>query len=178
MNLQQTRYIHMKPIACLLASLLFFQFCKESEIEDPPYTDFSIYLTTDTLARKGIILDEVVIDKPLVEYDDILAYDSANHILYLSISTDTIFHYTKKYDGRGFVAVLNKKVKVYCGAIWSPTHSSTNPNIVITLPLDNLNNNYRLQVLDNYHDPALHAGYAQINDKRVIDLFKRDNKLR
>jgi len=158
--------------------MLLFQSCKENVFEETSYTDFSIYLTKDTLVRTGLNLNEVIKDKPLIDYDDIIAYDATRHIIYLKFQADTLFHYSKKYDGRGFVALLNHNIKVYCGVLWSPIHSSTNPNIVITLPMDNLPNSYRLEVLDNYHDSTLNSGYALINDKRIIDLFKKDGKLR
>lgn len=154
-----------------------FQSCSKSDSQDTLYSDFSIYLTKDSLVKTGLDLDQVVIDRLLINYDDIVSYDSSQHILELNYKTDTLI-YNNRLDGRGFVAVINSDIKVYCGVIWSPIHSSTNPNITITLPMDNSANDSRLEILENYHDASINQGYAKINDKRIIDLFKKDKKLK
>lgn len=168
----------MKNVILLIISLLIFQSCTEKNNNEMLYTDFSIYLTNDSLVRDGLKLDKVISDKVLIKYEDIIFYDSSLHIFELRFKTDTLFQFSKNYDGRGFVAVLNNTIKVYCGVLWSPLHSSTNPNITITLPMNNTSNNYQLEVLENYHDTTFTRGYAQINDSRVIALLKSDKKLK
>jgi hypothetical protein len=128
------------------------------------------------LVKSGLDINKVIKDKLLIRYEDIVSYDTLSHILLLKYKTDTLFN--NQYDGRGFVAVLNNDINVYCGVLWSPIHSSTNPNITITSPIDNIANNCRLEILDNYHDSTFNRGYTKINDKRIIELFKKDKKVK
>ena len=91
------------------------------------YSDFSIYLTTDSLVNTDLVLNNLVMEtKPFIKYSDIVSYDSAKHILELNYRVDTIFKYNYRLDERGFVAVLNKNTKIYCGTFWSPVHSDIN----------------------------------------------------
>ena len=167
----------MKTLFFIGISLIIFQSCSKSDNQDTLYSDFSIYLTKDSIVKSGLDINKVVIDRLLIKYDDIVSYDSLQHILELNYKTDTLI-YNNRLDGRGFVAVLNNDIKIYCGVIWSPIHSNTNPNVTITLPMDNIANDSRLEILENYHDNSINRGYAKINDKRIIDLFKKDKKLK
>ena len=166
----------MKTLTLIAISLILFQAC-QSESQDTPYTDFSIYLTKDSMVKSVLDINSVVIDSLLFKYEDMVSYDSLKHRLELKSRTDTLF-YNHGLDGRGFIAVLDGDIKVYCGIFFSPVHSSTNPNITITLPMDNATTNHSLEILENYHDSSVNKGYAKINDKRIIDLFKKDNKLK
>ena len=168
---------NMKTLFFIGISLVLFQACRKSDSQDTLYSDFSIYLTKDSIVKTGLDLNKVIIDKPLIKYADIVSYDSSKHILELSYKTDTLI-LNKRLDGCGFVAVLNSDIKVYCGIILSPIHSNTNPNITLTLPLDNIVNDRRFEILDNYHDSSLNRGNIKINDKRIIELFRKDKKLK
>jgi len=161
--------------------LIFILICwgctKEKSDNLTQFTELSFYFTTDTSVRTVLDIDNIQIEgDPFIPYSEIVSYDSARHILELDHRIDTLFDYTGNYDGRGFVAMLDT-TKIYCGALYSPIHSSTNPNIVITLPCDEISGDHCLQILEGYPNEDYYAGHSDVNDPRIIELLKRDHKL-
>ena len=165
----------MKPFNYL--PLLFFV-CLACNKESSEFTGLNFYLTADTLVTTLLNTDEVQpVNEPFIRYDEIVSYDTANHIFWLNKPVSEFFSYGTGYDGKGFVAMLNT-TKIYCGVFWSPIHSAINPNIIITMPLiENANENC-LQIQDGYPGDSFYTGHDDINDSRIIAVLIRDHKLR
>jgi hypothetical protein len=174
----------MKTLSLFLHCILYLVFlaslsnCKKSDPQKSTYSNFSIYLSGDSIVSEPLLLDQVNAKELFIAYENIVSYDMENHVLELSYPLDSLFHYPNSIDGKGFVAVLDHKEKIYCGIFWSLLHSSTNPNICITEVLDDKNGINKLEIQENYHDSSYTSGYTQINDNRIIELFKKDGKLK
>jgi hypothetical protein len=170
----------MKISIAIVIIILFISGCKKSDDNRAiTYTDYSIYLTTDSLVNTNLTLNDLVIEKtPFIKYSDIKCYDSVNHILELNRRINTIFNYNSGLDGRGFVAILNNEVKVFCGVLWSPIHSISNQNIMLTLPMDDKSSDSCLIFIEGYPNTNYDKGYSIVNDKRIIELFKKDKKIK
>jgi hypothetical protein len=168
----------MKTISSIIISLLFLGSCSKENDENFIDNEFGIYLSEDTIIYGNINISTMEIKKePFIKYDDIVWYDSSEHIMKLSISVDSIFNYGNSMDFRGFVACLDT-ITLFCGIFYSPIHSNPNPNIVITLPCDNLSVSNRLKIYEGYPNSDYYKGYKSVNDIRFIDLLKRGHKLR
>ncbi len=170
----------MKAIRFIGMFLALIYGCRQAD-ENKLTTDldFSIYLTTDSLVNTDLVLNNLVMEtKPFIKYGDIISYDSAKHILELNYKVDTIFKYNYRLDRRGFVAVMNNTTKIYCGTFWSPAHSDINSNIAITLPIDGISNDSCLKIIAGHPNTSYNKGYSIVNDKRIIELFKKDRKIK
>ncbi|HMW40378.1 MAG: hypothetical protein K1X68_00700 [Saprospiraceae bacterium] len=167
------------PYLSLFAILLLYTTCKEDDTVVTEYKDFSIYLTFDSLPHAPLDISKSVLQKKLIKYQDIKSYDSANTTLELRYRADSLFNWPSGNDNRGFVAVANDSIRIYGGYLWSPLHSSTNDNIVLTLPLESNASPYHLRVQNGYpfasNDPA-HRSI--INAPQLMELFRKDGKLR
>lgn len=165
----------MKPILFTL-SLLFLMSCMK-EINSSGFDELSFYLTTDTIVRN--MLDPLSVEpesEPFITYNDIVSYDSSNQVMRLKRSFNSLFSPDNGFDGRGFVAMLDTTI-IYCGVIYSPVHSSTNPNIVITCPLTDESCEVNLRITEGYPTEGYYTGIARVNDPRIIRVLKRDHKL-
>jgi hypothetical protein len=152
--------------------------CSKGTDEKLTGKGFNIYLSEDTIINGSIDISTMEIEKePFIAYDDIEWYDSSEYIFKMSISVDSIFNYGKSMDYRGFVACLDT-IKLFYGIFYSPIHSNPNPNIVISLPCDNLSECNRLKFYEGYPNSDYYKSYLSVNDKRFIDLLKKDNKLK
>lgn len=167
------------PYLTLLAALLLYTTCKDDDSVVTAYNDFSIWLTMDSLPHATFDISKSVLQKKLIQYQDIKSYDSANTTLELRYRADSLFTWSTGYDNSGFVAVANDSIRIYGGFLWSPLHSSTNDNIVLTLPLESNASPYQLRVQKGYpfasNDPAYRS---VINSPRLMELFRKDGKLR
>jgi hypothetical protein len=168
----------MKKIFILLVLYTILPGCETGTKDvSSGFTELSFHFTTDTLTRELLNIDVVeVLAEAFISYSDIVSYNVTTHIFRLNHPIDSLFDYTKNYDGRGFVAMLDT-TKIYCGVVFSPYHSSINPNIVITLPLDGVSDENCLEIRCGYPEESYYTGIDEINDERIVDLLKRDNKL-
>ena len=168
----------MKTIITIISFFLLLVSCSKETDEDFIGKKFGIYLSKDNIIHGDIDISTMEIeDEPFVVYDDIVWYDSSEHIMRLSISVDSIFNYGNSMDYRGFIACLDT-VKLFCGIFYSPIHSMPNPNIVITLPCDNIPVSNRLKFYEGYPNSDYYNGFKSVNDIRFIDLLERGHKLR
>ncbi|MFN8280303.1 MAG: hypothetical protein U0V49_08480 [Saprospiraceae bacterium] len=167
------------PYRSLLVALLLCMSCKDDDTLVTGYKDFSIYLTFDSLPHAPLDISKSVLQKKLIKYQDIKSYDSANTTLELRVRADSLFNWSSGYDNRGFVAVADDSVRIYGGYLWSPLHSSTNDNIVLTLPLESNASPYQLRVQKGYPFASnTPAHRTVINAPGIIELFRKDGKLR
>jgi len=168
----------MKTIISIILILLFIGGCSKETDEGSIGKEFGIYLSEDTIIYGDIDISAIKIEKEaFITYDDIVWYDSSEHIIKLSISVDSIFYYGNSMDFRGFIACLDT-VKLFYGIFYSPVHSMPNSNIVITLPCDNISVSNRLKIYEGYPNSDYYKGIKSVNDIRFIDLLKRGHKLR
>lgn len=168
----------MKTIYSIILILLFIGGCSREMNENLIGNEFGIYISKDTIIHGNIDISSMEIEKePFITYDDIVWYDSSEHVMKLSISVDSIFNYGNSMDYRGFIACLDT-VKLFYGIFYSPIHSMPNSNIVITLPCDNIQVSNRLQIIEGYPNSDYYRGFKSVNDIGFIDLLERGHKLR
>jgi hypothetical protein len=168
----------MKPFILFVFSPLLLVCCNIDNEEGYNGNNFGIYLSKDSVIRTDINISTLEVEnEPFIEYDDIIWYDSSEHIMRVSISIDSIFTYKDNMDYRGFIAYLDT-VKLFYGIFYSPIHSVGNPNIVITLPCDNIPISNRLKIYEGYPNSDYYKSYKSVNEPRFIKMLKIGNKLR
>ncbi|MGD9993289.1 MAG: hypothetical protein AB7S69_08315 [Salinivirgaceae bacterium] len=111
---------------------------------------------------------------PVLRYNHLLKYDTANHKLTLAVSHDSLKIGVATVYGRMFVLTIDKE-PVYCGFYWPLISSIPCPWVFIVEPyyeLDGLADNEIMIRFNSQHysDPRL--------DSRLLERLKKDNKLR
>jgi hypothetical protein len=116
----------------------------------------------------------LLLDTPILRYNDLKKYDTLTHKLTLGISHDSLKIGDASVYGRMFVVTIDQE-PIYCGFKW-PVISSIPCNwVYIEEPyedLDNLNNNEIVISFssEQYIDPRL--------DRRIVDRLKQDGKIK
>lgn len=130
-----------------------------------------------TLENSNKIIEQSVVTEsvPLVYYSDFLSYDSAEFAFELSSrATEAIKKLDHSVHGIPF-AIKAYNNLVYTGYFW-PGYSSASCDWITMDPMSIGN---KIYVRLGY--PGLSQGQTiedKRNDKRIIQLFKEDNKLR
>ncbi len=124
-------------------------------------------------------IDETTIKtqaSPLIHYSDFISYDSTNYTFVLSDKAkNTIYNMEHSVFGAAF-AVKANGVLIYSGYFW-PSLSSAICDWIVIDPLMTSSGN-KITVRLGY--PGTIEGQAipdNRNDRRIIEIFKNDNKL-
>jgi hypothetical protein len=154
--------------------------CSKENDKNPVDGVVDIYLlkTFERISSSYAIIDSTVIteDKPFIKYSDLLSYDPKDHVFSISLEIhDSIENIHFPTIGTAFAVKVSNKI-IYTGYFW-PSYSSAGCNWVVIDPI----------MIDYYGGLKVELGYPgriegqQIpdnrNDKKIIDIFKRDGKL-
>ena len=170
-----------KLILTVLISLLIMSCEKDGNKSFAIGEGFEIYFT-ETYYIHNLEMDYgtvdfdtiLLLDTPILRYNDLKKYDTLTHKLTLGISHDSLKIGDASVYGRMFVVTIDQE-PIYCGFKW-PVISSIPCNwVYIEEPyedLDNLNNNEIVISFssEQYIDPRL--------DRRIVDRLKQDGKIK
>jgi hypothetical protein len=163
----------------ILLTMLLSVSCRNNtpEITSPTGDTVDIYLLDSYQKKDYLKIDESTIvlkSTPLVAYADIVSYDSTNHVLKVTDIGKNAITSLQQSGIRMAFAVKARGSVIYTGYFWSSIMSSscdwTVMNI-LELPTKN-----QMNVSLEYPDPFANVADRR-NDKRIIDVFKGDNKL-
>ncbi len=157
--------------------LLSFNSCKKSN-EIKPSGQIDFYLL-ESYNSNNFQIDESSIklqNVPLINYSDIIWYDSTNHSFKITNDAKTkIKNLNHSTHGIAF-AVLADNNLVYSG-YFLPSYSSQSCNWIVIDPIE----------VDIYSEMKVKIGYPGLmqdvtipdkrNDKQIINILARDNKL-
>ncbi len=173
----------MKKLNFVLLALLFVlsTACENNLSQSDSDARVELYLIeTYTKHEKSIQLDEksvVTKQQPLIAYNDIISYNSKEYEFELSKKAiETIKNLQTPINGLPFAIKANNEI-VYTGYFWLSVSSAICDCIVID-PMMYYSEN-KLQVKLGY--PSLFEGMViddKRNDSRIIDILKKDRKLK
>jgi hypothetical protein len=164
----------------MLLSTLFVVSCRENtpDIVATSTGDVVEIFLLDTYEKTNYLkINESTItlkSTPLVAYADIVSYDSTNHVLKLTDNGKNAITSLAQSGIRMAFAVKARGAVIYTGYFWSSIMSSSCDWMVmdiLELPTKN-----QMVVGVEYPNPS-NNGTDRRNDKRIIDVFKGDNKL-
>lgn len=166
-------------ILVLLVALVLNS-CSKSDPNEATDGDVEIYLVksfNESDDNDFIDISTVVLEKdPLLDYSDLLSYNSKDYTFKIEDSKKDLF----KIDGstihfKAFAVLANDEV-IYTGFFW-PSYSSQGINWVVIDPLT-AEMQGELIVSLGYPGMLANEDIPDLrNDSRIISIFKRDNKL-
>jgi hypothetical protein len=116
-------------------------------------------------------------EEPLIGYSDIKSYNSKEHIFKISDAAATVVEdQVHSVSGLAFAVVANDEV-IYTGYFW-PSYSSASYQWIVIDPLMIFGDN-ELKVALGY--PGLMDGAYipdERNNEKILDIFRRDGKLK
>ncbi len=132
----------------------------------------SYYLSSRINENKAVLEKE-----PLIDYRDIISYDSRNHTFKISSYAQNTF----KSRGQtiytsAFALVANREI-IYTGYFWPSFFSST----CDWLTIDPIHAEYSGELAVQLGYPGLIDGWDipdRRNDQRILSILRRDQKLR
>jgi hypothetical protein len=138
-----------------------------------------IYLLTDyqskNLSKEIIPGSEKLSKNPIIYYHDIIFYDSTNHYFQIEPSkAEEFYHINWTTQGTAFSLTVNKVI-IYSG-YFMPGYSSSSADWFIIDPFSVDSKIYTRLGYPGELDRLVNIDPR--NDHRIIDLLKRDNKLR
>lgn len=173
----------MKNLQLLLVVLMVELFSGCEKTQSIPGSNGKVELfmieTFSTIKNSAQIDVNSVVTKqsPLISYQDFLSYDSVQHEFSLSNKAlDAINGLKHSVHGLPFAIKVNDTL-VYTGYFW-PSYSSASCDWVVIDPFL-ANANKKATVRLGY--PGLIQGQTiedKRNDKRILRIFKQDNKLK
>jgi hypothetical protein len=164
------------------ALFLIINACEKTSNITPPGKDVEIYVleSCETVGETSEIVSSSAIigNEPLIRYDQILYYNSKTFIFKVDDSAISSLNQDGglKFHFKAFAITVDKKI-IYTGYFW-PGYSSSIVKWFVIDPLG-ISNENELQVEMAYPTNNFAGNYADLrNDKRIIDVLKRDGKLR
>lgn len=141
----------------------------------------AFYLVADFKFQPGMGIDLEYItleSEPFISNDEIVAYDSAAHVFELNKYVDPFFMGSDNIDGKVFVVMVDNDT-LYAGVVWSPVHSMSLSNIVLTQPFmyEYLQGTF-VELAEAYPSESFATGPVNLNDERLIDRLAADGKLK
>jgi len=115
---------------------------------------------------------------PLIKYQDIIWYDRSDYTFKFSASAANLLHDENQntLHGQAFAVVADGKM-VYTGYFWA-AYSSLSCEWLTIDPL-NYGDKNEFKARLAYPGPSFASGIPdRRNDERIIQIFKRDNKLK
>jgi hypothetical protein len=165
----------------MICSLLFLiTSCDKNDNSKPIEGDVALFLlnTYETSVGSCQIIDSTAITKeiPLIAYSDFISYNPDNYLFRITEKTKGILDTIEfPVTGTAFAIKANNQT-IYTGYFW-PVYSSVGCNWITIDPI----------MIDFRNGLKVELGYpGQIegqeisdkrNDKRILDIFKRDGKL-
>jgi hypothetical protein len=170
-----------KLIMSIVLSLFIISCKKNDEMRFEIGEGFEIYLTIKPFSHNlsmdysKVDFDTILLyDTPILQYNDLINYDTIAHKLTLGINHDSLRIGDSGVYGRMFVVTIDKN-PIYCGFKW-PIISSVPCNwVFIEEPYRELDNLKDHEIVisfssEEYPDPR--------NDKRIINRLLQDGKIR
>lgn len=142
--------------------------------------EFYLLKSYETQSGTGQILEETLIleNEPLLTYNHLLSYDSKNYSFKISNDALAVFNQDGglKCHFKAFALTVDKEI-IYTGYFW-PSYSSTILQWFTIDPLlISLSNEMRVELA--YPSVDFAGTYPDNrNDDRIIEVFKRDGKLK
>jgi hypothetical protein len=168
----------LKGTVALVVALCLLQACDEScscgEVALYPVTSYE----RTGMDSCAIVASSVMVrDIPLIPYEDLTYYDAGEHVFGLSSAgVDSLLSLNAPVSGIPF-AILAGEALIYTGYFWPSTSSASCQWVVIDPLFAEMDQ--RMQVRLGY--PGQQEG-ADIpdhrNDPRILDVFRKDGKLR
>ncbi len=163
-----------------ISTLAIILFACKSNVEPIPTGNVELFLleSFNTIDNTFQIVEPSVVAKetPLVYYSDFISYDPNNYIFKLSDNSKKAIEDLKhSVHGLAFAIMEDNKL-VYTGYFW-PSYSSMSCDWAIMDPFT-LSFGNELKVELGY--PGQREGVVipdKRNDKRILDVFRRDGKL-
>lgn len=163
----------------ILGLLVIFSVGCQTDDEDRNLGRVELYLIDD-FSRMGqsYQIDErsvVANDVAFIEYNELLSYDPEAHLFQLSDTAKERIGNLENIHGRPFAIKADGKL-IYTGYFWQSYSSSICDWVVIDPLLAGIRNELKVQL--GY--PGLVQGQVipdRRNDRRIIEIFQRDNKL-
>ncbi|MDX9883194.1 MAG: hypothetical protein RBS73_14120 [Prolixibacteraceae bacterium] len=171
----------MKPkiLTFILTAITGFAFiCCEKDDADIPGT-VDLFLLESYQKGVGSQIDETTVvtnEEPLVRYEDFISYNPEQYVFLITDRAKAAIQGLQHSSfGIAFAIKANNEL-IYTGYFW-PSFSSGGCNWVVIDPLaTGLTNTLTVEL--GY--PGLLEGVEipdKRNDKRILDIFKRDHKL-
>ncbi|MHC1702881.1 MAG: hypothetical protein AB9846_03130 [Tenuifilaceae bacterium] len=172
----------MKVHNCLLVfvagALFLLLSCDKEDYIIGDNVELYLIESYETIDNSSKINESTVITEanPLIYYSDFISYNPSSYIFEISsVSKERVENLEHTVLGIPFAIKVDNKL-VYTGYFW-PSYSSAICNWIIMDPLRLYSGN-ELKVVLGY--PGLVNGEAipdKRNDRRILDVFRRDNKL-
>jgi hypothetical protein len=142
--------------------------------------EFYVLDTFKTFQNSDQIIDSTVVlnDTALINYQQIISYDSENYVYTVNESVADALNEEGglKYFYKAFAVCLDKEV-IYTGYFW-PTFSSSIKQWFVIDPVQYFNTS-ELKIQKAYPSDNYAGTYPDLrNDERIIGLLKRDGKLK
>jgi len=168
-------FISLIPVFVLIISA-----CGRNDDPGQASGKVELYLmeSYETVKNTFQIDESTVVTKEssLISYTEFKSYDSNNYIFTISDNTKTkVENLEHSVHGLAFAIKVDNEL-IYTGYFW-PIYSSMTCDWIITDPI----------ALNRYNGLKMELGYAtqtggivipdKRNDKRIIDIFRQDNKL-
>lgn len=144
---------------------------------------FAIYLVSQdvsALEASKMDLDQLSLEnEPFISDEDIISYESANHIMELTPVVyrrfQGAFPQPVKADGIPFVVCVGSQ-RIYLGALWTPASSISYDGVVILQPFGN--NGTTIQLTLGYPGREAFTGSDPRADPRIIGALEQADKLK
>jgi hypothetical protein len=167
----------LKKTSLLLITLLLLAFpgCQSSKNEK-----FAIYLLAQDISATKLSQDGInqltLNSDPFISSDDIISYDTTNHVMELTQTAYTrVQQMPVKVDGIPFVVCVGTE-RIYMGAFWTPISSLSYDGVVIMRPVEAKPTT--LQIALGYPAPDFFTGNDPRADSRIINALEQDKKLK
>lgn len=163
----------------LLGSLVILSVGCQTDDEDKDLGQVELYLIDDfSRIGQSYQIDEgsvITNNVAFIEYKELLSYDPEAHLFKLSDIAKERIENLENIHGAPFALKANGKL-IYTGYFWQSYSSSMCDWVVIDPLLVEIGNELKVQL--GY--PGLVQGQVipdRRNDRRIIEIFQRDNKL-
>jgi len=165
----------------LIATISFFAIsCKKIETTGPVTGYVELYLLDSykTIGNTRQIDESTVVTKatPLIEYSELLSYDTDKYVFKISDKAKTAINNIKhSVFGVPFAVKAGNEI-IYTGYFW-PGFSSCSCDWVVIDPIM-IDMKGEMAVNLGYPGPSFEAAIPdKRNDKRILDIFANDHKL-
>jgi hypothetical protein len=139
--------------------------------------EFAIYLPAEDLTMDDMVdLSQVELSEiPVISSDDIVAYDSATHVIELNPSMAVLLD-ALELPGRPFVVTVGR-TPIYAGAFMAAFFSRSYDGVVILWPpMDGSIDTITIQL--GYPGSDFFSGEDPRSDARIIESLRQAGKLR
>lgn len=171
----------MKKVLIVTAVLLLVALLSCEKAGEPVEGSVDIYLLEDFREGSGDLLinqaSVTLSEDPVISYDEIISYNPDTYALKLSdIAKESIFEADPSVYGEAFAVVVDGEI-IYTGFFWPGYYSA----MLLWVYIDPLTLWKGNTVMIDIGYPGLPES-AEVpdlrNDERLLNIFKRDGKLK